>query len=205
MKLFGVSNKKTDDYKEVFDKIYSEILTNKDLREEISMVCAMEFFNETIPLAKYIEKHNLECNFNGIAFAKTGYGIIYAVLEDNTIGFIDTAEGQCGRIAKTLKDLLELEINCKYAWNKYINKYSELTKEKVNMYEEEGLEHFEDTYEVTNYDEMKDNIARHFKLHLSNNILDDVLVGLCDMLKVEPEIVVIEKSTGNKFEPLKCK
>ena len=86
----------------------------KLLREDSSLsellcdVCDIEILPEfEMPQD---ECGHLSYNIPGKTFARAGSGSEYILLEDGSIGFWGS-EGECGRIADSLKDFFELMVN----------------------------------------------------------------------------------------------
>ncbi len=79
------------------------IREDKQLRILLMQECDILFYDQL----KEVEfsKNNEVYSLSPIAFAKDGSGGEYVILEDDSIGFIGS-EGQVGRIAESLDDLL---------------------------------------------------------------------------------------------------
>jgi hypothetical protein len=122
---------------------------------------------------------------------KDGGGGEYILLEDGSIGYLG-AESECGRVAETLRDVFELELNCAYSWynyaeRKYINS-PEMLAGDVLKYEVEGKAQFADAYgnELPDYDTLRNEIAKALNLRISNDISKDILPAFFKSATREP-------------------
>ena len=79
------------------------IREDKQLRILLMQECDILFYDQL----KEVEfsQNNEVYSLSPIAFAKDGSGGEYVILEDQSIGFIGS-EGQVGRVAESLDDLL---------------------------------------------------------------------------------------------------
>ena len=79
------------------------IRDNNHLRNLLFAECDIYFYDEIreVQFSYNNEEYSLACH----AFAQDGSGGEYVILEDQSIGFIGS-EGQVGRVAESLNDLL---------------------------------------------------------------------------------------------------
>ncbi len=202
MGIFNFLNKKSDTNENEFEQLCKTILTDKDLKEKVGMVCSMDFLDESKLLSKTNAEHGLESNFEGTIFAEEGgTGGVYILLQDNTIGYINYAENECCRVANTLKEALEIGLNCAYAWQNYAIHYSELTPNAVEKYEAKGANDFEDAYGVA-YKKLKLEIAKSLNLVIYKNLLSDVIDKFYNVAKSEPIFETKFIDSGKKLESL---
>lgn len=84
------------------DKL-QEVRENEQLRTLLMTECDIYFYDKIseVQFSGNNEEYSLACK----AFAQDGSGGEYVFLEDNSIGFIGS-EGQVGRVAESLDDLL---------------------------------------------------------------------------------------------------
>ncbi len=182
-----------------FEQLCKVILSNEDLREKVAMVCSMEFLDELKLLSEKNSEHGWESNLEGTVFAEEGgTGGVYILLQDNTIGYINYAENECVRVANSLKEALELVLNCAYDWQNYALHYSELTKDIVEKYEVEGEIAFEDAYGLK-YKKLKLEIAKSLNLVISKNILNEVIDKFYTIANSEPTFETIIVDSGEKL------
>lgn len=122
-------------------------------------------------------------------------GGYYIFLQDGTIGYVNFRENECGRVAETLKEMLELELNCAYSWHNYADtKYVgnvDALREVVKAYEVEGREQYDDAFgdAVPEYDELRRIIAEALGLNVTENIVDDVIVNFYKITTRQPEFI----------------
>ena len=80
------------------------IKDNNHLRNLLLAECDIYFYDEIREVQ--FSYNNEEYSLDGHAFAQDGSGGEYVILEDGSIGFIGS-EGQVGRVAESLDDLLD--------------------------------------------------------------------------------------------------
>ena len=103
--------------------LLENIRANKELNELLMRECDIYFYKEEqeIEFSGNNEVYSLGC----MAFAQDGTGSEYVFLEDGSIGFI-SSEGEVGRVAESLEDLLTFlihvgcisDFSCKYIYKK---------------------------------------------------------------------------------------
>ncbi len=204
MGIFNLFSKKTTSKfdNDDFEQLCKVILSNKDLWEKVAMVCSMEFLDEPKLLSENNAEYGVESNLEGTVFAEEGGTAgVYILLQDNTIGYINYAEGECVRVANTLKEALELVLNCAYAWQNYALHYSELTLDAVEKYEVKGEVAFEDAYGLK-YKNLKLEIAKSLNLVIYKNVLNDVIDKFYAVSKSEPTFETIVVDSGDKLKTL---
>ena len=89
-----------------------QIKNNEVLEKYLSCECDVDFESKEVledDLKSLIEYG--KCNYELKPFACNGSGGIYAVLNNDKIGYIDS-EGQAGIIANNIKDFFSIVINC---------------------------------------------------------------------------------------------
>lgn len=186
------------------EEYFSIILKDKDLYEKVFALCNLELMEQPIPLSSYCNEYHCTVNIDGIVFAEDGCGGCYALLEDGNIVRIDFAEGECGRVAETLKDLLELELNCACAWQNYMRKKyiddPSLLEKDVVAFEAEGRNDFEHAYgdDMPKYNELQKEIAERLHLKIYHEIDKNVLTKLYKMAAKQP-IFSVKDMINNKF------
>lgn len=180
---------------------FDAILGEKALYERVGALCSMDILDRFIPLSD-IEEGQYTYSVNGTVFAEDGGGGYYILLCDGSVGYINVSEDECGRVAESVKDLLELELNCAYSWHNYLNmkyfKDPSLLKKDAPRLEAEGREQFEDAYgdEMPDYAELQKEIASRLDLSVSTDITKDVLPRLYRSVQKQPEFTAASK-TGN--------
>jgi hypothetical protein len=134
-------------------RIMEYIENNEDLQDYLSGECDfdIEEHNQLIDDLEFL----LECgesNYKLEPFACNGSGGIYALLNGEFVGMIDS-EGRAGIIAKNIHDFFSILIHCcylddfgKFGW---LNSLSEFT-EHFNEYEDDFLKDFSDRFELEN-------------------------------------------------------
>ena len=188
------------------EQIITLINSNNDLYKKVGALCSMDFLSDFISLHKMINSHTF--TIDGKVFASDGCGGYYIFLNDGSIGYVNLAENECGRVAETLIDLLELELNCAYSWHNYgrknyIDKPDLLEKDIIPL-EVEGREDFEGAYGDTmpQYDDLQRHIAEALQLHISNNIACDILPLFYKTSMREPLFTGKENASNYKLNNL---
>ncbi len=174
------------------------ILNDEKLYERFGALCCMDIMEKFTPLS---DCHDYEYiySMDGMAFAEDGAGGYYILLDDGSIGYVNFAENECGRVAETLKDLFELELNCAYSWHNYLLEeffgMSPFPEELVKSAEVKGREEFEDVYgdEMPSYDELRREIAEKLRLDISPDITKDILPKLYRAVMRKPEFTALSK------------
>lgn len=115
-----------------------------DLADLLSDTCDIEILPAFTPPQD--EDGHLTYSIPGKTFARDGSGSEYILLEDGSIGFWGS-EGECGRIADSLKDFFEFMIHCPY-WLDYLDEAEYEDKEGLREFAAEifaeQLENVED-------------------------------------------------------------
>lgn len=181
--MFNIFKKKVEESQ--FEKIVSKIQNNIDLSEKISKLCSINLLIEQKSLVEYNANYHCESSLEGTVFAEDGFDGAYILFNDDSIGYINYTENECGRVAKSLKELLELELNCAYSWHNYGMKFKDLNEDLVFEYESRGRKQFNETHSG-NYDEIRDEIAKVMGLNVPTDILKDILNNLYNIAKIEP-------------------
>lgn len=179
-------------------RYFDTILGEKALYEHVGAVCSMDILEHFIPLSD-VEEGQYTYSVNGSVFAKDGGGGYYVLLCDGSVGYMNVSEDECGRVAESVRDLLELELNCAYSWHNYLNmkyfKNLSLLKKDAPLLEAEGREQFKDAYgdEMPDYAELQKEIAGRLDLSVSTDITKDVLPKLYQSVQKQPEFVAASK------------
>ena len=162
------------------NKVRNTILSNPELKEQVMMLCCMEFNDELIPLDDIAE--GFKFSMDGQVFAEDGGGGHYLFLEDGTIGYVNFAENESGRVANTLKEMLELEANCAYGWHnyattRYVNDPEHLRKFVYGL-EMDGRFDYEDAFgeDAPEYDDLLKVLSEALDFKIYENIIDDVII-----------------------------
>ncbi|MDR0412712.1 MAG: hypothetical protein LBH61_02760 [Dysgonamonadaceae bacterium] len=168
------------------DDILAIIRKDASLAEKVGALCNIDIYPSLQPPFAQVK-----LSIPGMAFGKEGGGGEYVFLEDGSIGYVG-AEGECGRVAETLRDVFELELNCAYSWYNYAErKYMdapETLARDILKYEVEGREQFADAYgdDMPDYDALRNEIAKTLNLKISNDISTDILPSFFKSATREP-------------------
>ena len=113
--------------------LLENIRANKELNELLMRECDIYFYKEEqeIEFSSNNEVYSLGC----MAFAQDGTGSEYVFLEDGSIGFI-SSEGEVGRVAESLEDLLTFlihvgcisDFSCKYIYKNVMAIFQEFVR-----------------------------------------------------------------------------
>lgn len=194
-KFFKV--KKPDSSKKIQGHYFDIILSERTFYERVAALCSMDILEYSISLSDLNDKYTY--SIDGNVFAQDGCGGYYVLLCDESVGYINFSENECGRVSDSVKDLLELELNCAYSWHNYLNiKYvndRSLLKEEAPSLEAEGREQFEDAYgdEMPSYAELQKEAAKRLDLNISTDLTKDVLPKLYQSVQKQPEFVAASK------------
>lgn len=175
------------------EKMFLKILENKELYEQLGYICCMEFLEKLEPLSNIADSYKF--NMDGQIFATDWGGGYYIFLEDGTIGYVNFREDECGRAAESLKEMLELELNCAYSWHNYADKKYvediEVLRKSIKGYEVLGREQYDDAFgeEVPEYDELQKIVAEALELNITKNIVEDILVPFYKTTTRQPEFI----------------
>lgn len=178
-------------------KYFDIILSEETLYERVATLCSLDIFEYFMLLSDLSEQYTY--NIDGKIFAKDGCGGYYVLLCDESVGYVNFSENECGRVSDSVKDFLELELNCAYSWHNYLDnnyiKNDSLLKKDVPSLETEGREQFEDAYgdEMPDYVELQKDIAGKLDLHIVADITEDVLPKLYQSVQKQPEFVATSK------------
>lgn len=176
---------------------FNPILSEEALYESVAALCSMDIFERFMHLSVLDAQYKY--SMDGKVFAKDGCGGYYVLLCDESVGYVNFSENECGRVSNNIKDLLELELNCAYSWHNYLNenylKNVSLLKKDVPSLEAEGHKQFEDAYgdEMPSYAEVQKDIAGKLDLNISTDITEDVLPKLYQSVQKQPEFVATSK------------
>jgi len=194
--------------REDWEEFFSAILSDKVLGEKVAAACCFDLMEQWQPLAEYGEEYSCAFSMDGMIFAEDDCGGYFVLLSDGEIGYVNFAEDECGRVAETLRDLFELEVNCAFDWHNYlIKKYilnpSMLVKDVASL-EAEGRDDFEDAYgdEMPEYDELQKELADKLHLKISSNIAEDVLPKLYRTVQKQPGFTAKSTATGASVRAL---
>lgn len=185
---------------------FDTILGDAALYERVAALCSMDILDCFMPLSDFDDQYTY--SIDGTVFAKDGCGGYYALLCDGSIGYINASENECGRVSDSVKDLLELELNCAYSWHNYLNmkyfKNLSLLKKDALSLEAEGQKQFEDAYgdEMPGYAELQNKIAKRLDLNISTDITKDILPKLYQSVQAQPEFVATSKIDNISLEKL---
>lgn len=177
---------------------FDSILNEEALYEHVAALCSMDLFEHFMPLSDLDDQYTY--SIDGNVFAKDGCGGYYVLLSDESVGYVNFSENECGRVSDSVKDLLELELNCANSWHNYLNKkYFEnvsLLKRDAPSLEVEGHKQFEDAYgdEMSSYAELQRDIAGKLDLNISMDIAEGVLPKLYQSVQRQPEFVATSKT-----------
>lgn len=175
------------------ERVLEKLRDDEELREQVMMLCCMEFLDELEPLESIDEDYSF--NMDGEIFAEDGGGGYYAFLEDGSIGYVNFAENECGRVTMTLKEMLNMQANCAYSWHNYATKKFSTDIEHLRKFiyglEEDGREQYMDAFgdEAPEYDELRDKLAEVLELKVieeSQDIVDEILIPFYEFTQKEP-------------------
>ncbi|MCM1309284.1 MAG: SMI1/KNR4 family protein [Butyrivibrio sp.] len=177
---------------ELIKKIISD-----ELAGSVSAVMALNFFEDTMPLAEYNnEEFDGDYSFseNGIVFAEDGGCGFYILLDDGSIGYANPSYDECGRTAENMQEFLEMMLNTS-SWQNYMDEHfvdQPLDKSEIEACEAKGREDYADAYgnEFPPYEEAAKKISEHFGLRLSEDITQDVLPKLYKAMTRKPQFTV---------------
>lgn len=156
---------------------------DSDLSDLLCDVCDMEILSEfEIPQD---EGGHLTYNLSGKTFAKAGNGSEYILLEDGSIGFWGS-EGECGRIADTLKDFFELILNCP-CWLDYLEEDEYQDRDNLREFAKEIFEEHVENAENIDFDlpEAQQKLAARLGIEKKEDIVD-ILMRFYHCTKREP-------------------
>ena len=174
----------------------------KLLREDSSLsellcdVCDIEILPEfEMPQD---ECGHLSYNIPGKTFARAGSGSEYILLEDGSIGFWGS-EGECGRIADSLKDFFELMVNCPY-WLDYLDEEEYQDRESLGEYAKEIYgEHMENARDIEfDLTKAQQELAGRLGIGKQEDVAD-ILMRFYYCTKREPRFISIyTENDGSK-------
>ena len=122
----------------------------KILQEDSSLAADFDALFDFFLLDEPTERDEVEgrCTFSlgGMAFARDGAGGEYHQLEDGSIGYV-SSEGQCGRIAKSVDDLIHLLVYS-ICWHDYCDSRQYIDMGTLEAYANERYD------EIASYTEM---------------------------------------------------
>lgn len=135
---------------------------NKDVNHLLMCECDICFYEETgeTQFLQNNEEYSLGCK----AFAQDGSGGEFVFLEDDSIGFIGS-EGEVGRVAENLNELLTFLIHAGYI-SDFSCKYIYKNKDLLNKYCTGYVSKIRESYkaEKKNWDEIREGIAKRLSL-----------------------------------------
>ena len=164
--------------------LLENIRANKELNELLMRECDIYFYKkeQEIEFSCNNEVYSLGC----MAFAQDGTGSEYVFLEDGSIGFI-SSEGEVGRVAESLEDLLIFLIHAGCISNfscKYIYKKEQLLEAYCNGY----LSKIRTSYEAKNedWDKIRGDIANKLGLSFEPDELSRLAMAFYKSARREP-------------------
>ena len=123
----------------------------KILQEDSSLAADFDALFDFFLLDEPMERDEVEgrCTFSldGKAFARDGAGGEYHQLEDGSIGYV-SSEGQCGRIAESIDDLIYLLVYS-ICWHDYCDSSQYTDMDTLEAYANERYD------EIASYTEME--------------------------------------------------
>lgn len=170
----------------MLEELIKQIKENSELEKYLFEECDVEFEDkETLEYDLNLLLEGGICNYKLLPFANTGSGGIYALLDNNMVGYIDS-EGGASIIAKNIKDFFSIVISCGYVGDygycridylKDKKKFIEEFNKRINYKEEKDIKEFiinnklETNSEII-YNKFKDAVITEPKL-LIKAISDD--------------------------------
>lgn len=166
---------------------YIEVLrNNQDLSDLLCDVCDVEILPEF--KTPEDEDGHLTYNISGKSFAKEGSGSEYILLEDGSIGYWGS-EGECGRIADSLKDFFKLMINCPY-WQDYWDEGEYQDKEGLREYAQKVFAVHEENAQEDDFElrEAQKKLAEGLKIEIAADAAE-ILMRFYHCTKREPRFI----------------
>lgn len=156
------------------DKL-QEVRENEQLRTLLMTECDIYFYDKIseVQFSGNNEEYSLACK----AFAQDGSGGEYVFLEDNSIGFIGS-EGQVGRVAESLDDLLTflLHAGCISDFScRYLYQNTDLLKAFCRGYVSKIRESYQAKQE--NWDLVRGSMAQKLSLDFNPQKLEKVAMA----------------------------
>lgn len=178
---------------------------DSDLSNLLCDVCDVEILSEFE--TPQDEDGHLTYNLSGKTFAKTGSGSEYILLEDSSIGFWGS-EGECGRIADTLKDFFELILNCPY-WLDYLEEDEYQDRDDLREFAKGIFEEHVENAEDIDFDlpEAQQELAARLGIEKREDVVD-ILMRFYHCTRREPRFFStytendgsIHSGTGSLFD-----
>lgn len=156
------------------DKL-QEVRENEQLRILLMTECDIYFYDKIseVQFSGNNEEYSLACK----AFAQDGSGGEYVFLEDNIIGFIGS-EGQVGRVAESLADLLTFLLHAGYISDfscQYLYQNTDLLKAFCRGYVSKIRESYQARQE--NWDLVRGEMAQKLSLDFNPEKLEKVAMA----------------------------
>ena len=177
--MFDNTEKLTKNKKYTQSELFKMVLENKDLREKIEALFALDFKELTSIKDEYPD---YEFNLDGRAFAEDGGAGVYILLEDDSIGYVCfDFPLECGRIAENLVEWFELLLNCANFWWNYANREYlgnfELLEKEVEKAAPEGRENFEAASgdDMPPYFELQKELSEKLDIKIYDSVAKDIL------------------------------
>ena len=163
------------------DKL-QEVRENEQLRTLLMTECDIYFYDKIseVQFSGNNEEYSLACK----AFAQEGSGGEYVFLEDNSIGFIGS-EGQVGRVAESLEDLLTFLLHAGYISDfscRYLYQNTDLLKAFCRGYVSKIRENYQARQE--NWDLVRGDMAQKLSLDFNPEKLEEVAIAFYRSLQV---------------------
>ena len=163
------------------DKL-QEVRENEQLRTLLMTECDIYFYDKIseVQFSGNNEEYSLACK----AFAQEGSGGEYVFLEDNSIGFIGS-EGQVGRVAESLEDLLTFLLHAGYISDfscRYLYQNTDLLKAFCRGYVSKIRENYQARQE--NWDLARGDMAQKLSLDFNPEKLEEVAIAFYRSLQV---------------------
>ena len=165
------------------DKL-QEVRENEQLRILLMTECDIYFYDKIseVQFSGNNKEYSLACK----AFAQDGSGGKYVFLEDNSIGFIGS-EGQVGRVAESLDDLLTFLLHAGYISDfscRHLYQNTDLLKAFCRGY----VSKIRESYQVKqeNWDQVRGNMAQKLSLDFNPENLEEVAMTFYQAATREP-------------------
>ena len=157
-----------------------------DLSDLLCDVCDIEVFPEDITPED--EGGHLAYNIPGKTFAGAGCASEYILLEDGSIGFWGS-EGDCGRIADSLKEFFELMVNCP-GWRDYLEEEAYQDQESLAAFAKEIYEEHLEDMEDMDFDlpAAQRELADRLDIEIRDDVAE-ILMRFYDCAKREPRFI----------------
>ncbi len=158
---------------------------DEDLSDLLRDVCDVEILPDF--QTPEDEGGHLAYNLPGKTFARAGSGSEYILLEDGSVGYWGS-EGECGRLADSLREFFALIVNCPY-WQDYLDEEKYQDRESLSAYAREVYEgHADDALSDFDLPEARRELAERLGIELEADAAE-VLTRFYHCARREPRFM----------------